>query len=195
MVEFDIFHTNGDDFDCIVEIEGEHPETSDITLRECDLEIEYVEPLVGGFERGQPVNLKLFDGENRDNKRKRSTTIKSKGGNSYGSMSFRFNTMGNDAEIIHLLVDDTMRGRGLGKVLFLIFVGLCEIEGAESIRMNIGGGEDTGSWLESMGVPSEDIEMAGTNLARVNTELSRMQYNRDNLRVTKLENGEGQNGE
>lgn len=192
MVEFEIFHTNGENFDCIVEIEGEHPETSEINLKDCDLEINYVEQLVDTFRRGQTVNLRLFDGKNRDNKRKRSNKIKSKGGNSYGSMSFRFNTIDNDAELIHLLVDDTMEGHGLGTVLFTIFMGLCEIENADSIRMNIGGGEDTAGWLESMGVPSEDIEMAGSNLARVYTNLGDIDYDTANLRVTKLEEGEGE---
>jgi len=186
MVEYELIHTNGDDFDCIVAIEGVHPETSDIELRDCDMEINYVEPLVEGFERGQPMNLRIFDGEHRGDKQYRSSKIKSKGGNSYGSMSFSFNKMDNDAELIHLLVDDTMRGRGLGRVLFTIFMGLCEIEDAKSIRMNIGGGSDTGEWLEGMGVPSEDIEMAGSNLARVYTNLGDIQYDRSNLRVNKL---------
>lgn len=190
MVEFEIIHRDGDDFDCMVEVEGVHPETSEITLHDCSLEINYVEPLVEGFERGQTVNLRLFDGEHQDNKRRRSSKIQSKGGNSYGSMSFSFNKMDNDAELIHLLVDDTMRGKGIGRVLFTIFMGLCEIEGANSIRMNIGGGSDTGEWLEGMGVPSEDIEMAGTNLARVHTTLGAIQYDRTNLTVNKLSEGE-----
>ena len=187
MVEYELIHTNGDDFDCMVWMEGVHPETADIELRDCDITMNYVEPLVGGFERGQPMNLRLFDGEHQGDKQFRSTKIKSKGGNSYGSMSFSFNKMDNDAELIHLLVDDTMRGRGLGKVLFTIFMGLCEIEDADSIRMNIGGGEDTASWLEGMGVPGEDIEMAGSNLARVHTHLGDIQYDRSNLTVNKIE--------
>jgi len=186
MVEYELIHTNGDYFDCIVAIEGVHPETSDIELRDCGLEINYVEPLVEGFERGQPMNLRIFDGENQGDKQYRSSKIKSKGGNSYGSMSFSFNKMDNDAELIHLLVDDTMGSRGLGRVLFTIFMGLCEIEDADSIRMNIGGGKDTAKWLEGMGIPADDITMAGSNLARVHTHLGDIQYDRSNLRVNKL---------
>lgn len=186
MVEYEIIRTNGDDYDCDILIEGDIPEGAKIELSNCDIEARYVEPMVGGFERGQSVKLRLFDGKYERGDRRRSTKIASKGGNSYGSMSFRFNTMDWDVELIHLLVDKTERGKGLGVLLYKIFIGLCVLEDVSTIRMNIGGGEETMDWLNGMGIPKEDMEKKGKNLARVKTRMDRIKHDWGNLKVTKI---------
>lgn len=195
MVEYEIITEEGGDFDCKVTVTGTRAELADIGLTDCDLHVDYVEPLVEGFEIGTGVNLRLYQGKHARGHEHKASKLKEVGGDSLGSLGIRFDTMDNDAELYHLKVDDSATGKGLGKLLFTIFVGLCEIEGVESIRMNIGGGEETAGWLQSMGVPSNNIAEKGNNLARVHTNLSEMEYSHLKLEVVHEESSKQQGRE
>lgn len=171
MVEYEIITREGGDYNCKVVVDGERAELASISLLDCDLEAEYVEPMVEGFEVGSGMTLRIYRGRHDRNNPEARSGVVSSGGDSLGSLGVRFNTMDWDAEIYHLYVDEGYRNKGLAKVLFTIFIGLCEVEGSMDIRMNIGGGSETIGWLSKMGVPRRDCRVAGDNLARVKTTL------------------------
>lgn len=182
MVEYELLAEGTDDLDCDVTVRGTRAEIAEIGLKDCDLRAEYVEPLIEGFEIGTGVSMRLYRPKEEHKSNKKDKRIVTAGGDSMGSIGIRFNTMDNDAELYHFLIDEPYRGKGLAKVLFKIFIGLCELDNVEDIRMNIGNGEDTIGWLEHMGVPKGDMHIAGQNLARVHTKLSSIDY--DDLEVT-----------